>query len=76
MNRETYDFGEIRSFRMAKCHSSIRFVQEIRDGFADNVTSPKNHGLLSFGLDFGFFQEDHDALGSAWDKIWRPAALG
>ena len=44
---------------MANGNGGIRFLQEIRNGFSNNITSTENNSSLPLEVNLGFFQKHH-----------------
>jgi hypothetical protein len=66
---EPYQFPNIGSSRVAKSHSGIRSLEEIRNRFANNVTAPKDDSTFACDVDPGFFKQDHDTFRRAGNKV-------
>jgi hypothetical protein len=60
---------------VAESHGSIRSLEEIRNGFANNITSSKDDSTFSCDIDPRFFEEDHDTFRRAGNKVWFARSL-
>ena len=57
---------------MANSHSGIGSFKQIGNGFANDVTTPEDHGTLPGNIDFGFFEENHNTFWGAGNKVRFP----
>lgn len=60
---------------MAESHSGIRSLEKVRNWFANNVTSSKDHSTFAGNINPGFFKQDHDTFWRAGNKVWLSRSL-
>jgi hypothetical protein len=60
---------------VAESHGSIRSLEKVGNGFANNITTPKDDSTFASDIDPGFFEQDHDTFWSAGNKVWFARSL-
>jgi hypothetical protein len=62
-------FFNIGCSRVAESHGGIRSLEEVRNGFANNITTPKDDSTFAGDIDPGFFKQNHHTLWRAGNKV-------
>ena len=72
---DLYQFSNIGSSGVAESHGSVGPLEEVRNGFANNVTAAKDNRAFARNINPGFFKQNHDTFWCAGNKVWFARSL-